>query len=217
MKFGHAYCSMTCAAIVNNTKYPKRPGLVKQCAYCGKNFVSRKKYCSRPCKDKGTQINKETLLKQIRAFFKKEGRIPLKREFRSYRAVRGRFGTWNNAIKEAGFKPNPVMFADKFVSKDGHKCDSLAERIIDDWFYSRKTKHERSFPYPGGQGLKVDFKIGSFWVEFFGLSGEHKRYDQLKRKKIRLAKKLDLNLVKIYPNDLFPKSKLSDKFTFLLR
>ena len=217
MKFGVAYCSRTCAAIVNNVKYPKRPGVVKICAYCGQEFISRKKFCSRMCKDKGQVINREKLIKKINDFVKKSGRIPLKREFPNDHAVRARFGTWNNAIKEAGFNPNPVMFAKKFISKDGHKCDSLTERIIDDWFYSRKTKHERSYPYPGDHGLSVDFKIGDYWVEFFGLSGEHKRYDQLKRKKIRLARKLGLNLVKIYPKDLFPKSKLSEKFEFLLK
>jgi hypothetical protein len=217
LKFGVAYCSRTCAAIVNNKKYPKRSALVRQCVYCGRDFVSRKKYCSRLCKDKDHTISKETLINKIRTFYKKERRIPLKREFGSYRAIRGRFGTWNNAILEAGFNPNPVMFANKFVSKDGHKCDSMAERIIDDWFYSRKTRHERNTPYPGNHGLKVDFKVGDFWVEFFGLSGEHKRYDQLKRKKLRLAKKFGLKLVAIYPRHLFPKSKLSEKFAFLLK
>jgi hypothetical protein len=217
LKSGIAYCSRTCAAIVNNHKFPKKPGIVKKCAYCGANFVSGKKYCSRGCKDKGQVIGREELLMKIRDFVKEEKRIPLKREFRNYHAIRARFGTWNNAIKEVGFTPNPVMFAKKYISKDGHRCDSFAERIIDDWFYARNTKHERDIPYPGGQKLKVDFRVGKYWIEFFGLAGQHKRYDQLKRKKIRLAKKLKLDLVRIYPRDLFPKGKLNEKFSFLLK
>lgn len=176
--------------------------MVKKCAFCGKDFKS---------------IPAEELIFKIRTFVKKCGRIPLKREMLNYHAFRSRFGTWNNAIKTAGFDPNPVMFANKHIASDGHKCDSLAERIIDDWFYARQTEHERSTPYPGDYGLKVDFKVRDYWVEFFGLSGEHKRYDRLKRKKIRLAKKLNLKLVGIYPKDLFPKSRLAEKFTFLLK
>ena len=201
---------------MSNIKHPRNPGLVKKCAFCGKDFKSRKKYCSLACKNKGSVIPAKELISKIETFVKKHGRIPLKREMLNYHAFRSRFGTWNKAVKAAGFVPNSVMFAKKVISKDGHKCDSLAERIIDDWFYSRKTKHERSYPYPGNQGLSVDFRIGDYWVEFFGLSGQHRRYDQLKRKKIRLARKLGLNLVKIYPKDLFPKSKLSEKFMFLL-
>ena len=181
--------------------------------------MGNRKYCSLSCIPvRKSKYTKRTILADILSFVRDYGRIPTKRELnRLYREARKNFGTWNKAIEKAGFNPNPVMFASKFVSKDGHKCDSMAERIIDDWFYSRKTKHERNFPYPGNQGLKVDFRIGSFWIGFFGLSGEHKRYDQLKRKKIRLAKKLGLNLVSIYPKDLFPKSKLSEKFMFLLK
>lgn len=134
-----------------------------------------------------------------------------------YRVSRNIFGTWNKAIEAAGFAPNPVMFAKKFIAKDGHKCDSLAERIIDDWFYARKIAHERNTLYPGDYGLKVDFRIRNYWVEFFGLSGELKTYDQLKRKKLRLAQKLNLKLVSIYPSDIFPKSKLDKKYQFLLK
>ncbi|MFZ5932945.1 MAG: homing endonuclease associated repeat-containing protein [Patescibacteria group bacterium] len=201
---------------MSNISHPRNPGVVKKCAFCGKNFKSRKKYCSRPCKDKGSTIPAEELILKIKTFVKRHGRIPLKREMLNYHAFRLRFGTWNQAVKAAGFIPNPVMFANKFVAKDGHKCDSLAERIIDDWLYARKIKHERNTLYPGDQGLKVDFKVRNYWVEFFGLSGESRKYDRLKRKKLRLAKKLNLKLVGIYLKDLFPKGRLTERFAFLL-
>lgn len=62
----------------------------------------------------------------------------------------------------------------------------------------------RNFPYPGNQGFTVDFKIGNNWIEFFGLSGQSKRYDQLKRRKLRLARKYNIKVVEIYPKDIFP-------------
>ena len=55
-----------------------------------------------------------------------------------YGEAREIFGSWNNAVEAAGFKPNPVLFAEKHTADDGHHCDSLAEKIIDDWLNSQK-------------------------------------------------------------------------------
>lgn len=202
------YCSRSCAAIVNNSKFPKNPGVIKQCYYCGKNFVSREKFCSKTCKDKSMIIPENELINEIKNFVKINGRIPLKSEFAHTKAARDRFGTWNNAIKAAGFDPNPVMFAKKHISKDGHRCDSLAEKIIDDWMYARKIIHERSVRYPGKDKLTVDFLVNGYWVEFFGLHGQHKRYDELRQLKLKVAQKFKLKLLEIYPKDLFPENKL---------
>ena len=133
----------------------------------------------------------------------------------NYHAFRSRFGTWNNAISVAGFDPNPVMFANKHIANDGHNCDSLSEKIVDDWLFARKIEHKRNVHYPGKDGLTVDFLINNHWIEFFGLRGEHKRYDELMEKKLKIAEKYRLKLVEIYPEDLFPKNRLSERFIFL--
>lgn len=198
------YCSCKCSVIVSNKTHPRNPGVVKICAYCGENFKSREKYCSRKCKDLGETVPGSELLDKIKKFVKKNNRIPYKWELGHYGAMRGRFGTWNKAIKAAGFKPNPVMFAKKYIAKDGDKCDSLAEKIIDDYLSKRKIKHIRNFPYPENEGFTVDFKVGDFWIEFFGLSGGLKRYDELKERKLRLAKRYKLKIIEIYPKDIFP-------------
>lgn len=206
----HNYCSHSCAVTVNNKTHPRNPGEIRVCAYCGKNFKSREKYCCLKCNNLGSSVPKSTLLDSIKEFVKLNGRIPYKWELGNYNAARGRFGTWNNAIKAAGFIPNPVMFAKKYIAKDGDKCDSLAEKIIDDYLSKRNIKHIRNFPYPGNMGFTVDFKVGKNWVEFFGLSGQLKKYDELKRKKIALAKEFGLDLIKIYPKDLFISNNLSN-------
>ena len=136
-------------------------------------------------------------------------RIPLKQEYNHYIAARNRFGTWNKAIEAAGFSPNPVLFAHKHLAKDGHKCDSLAEKIIDDWLYTRKIHHQVKVPYPQNKKYKADFVINDKWVEYFGLSGELKSYDKLKKKKLLFAKEHSLNIIAIYPKHLFPKCQLS--------
>ncbi|TSC85403.1 MAG: hypothetical protein G01um101416_871 [Microgenomates group bacterium Gr01-1014_16] len=208
-RFGVVFCSMRCAALVNNKKYPREHGVTKVCAHCSKLFKSREKYCSRECKDRASVIPREVLLGKINDFFSREGRVPFKNEIGYYHAVRSRFGTWNEAIIAAGFEPNPVMFANRHIAKDGHQCDSLAEKIIDDWMFARKIEHRRRVYYPCNHGLSADFMIGDYWIEFFGLFGEHKRYDQLRKLKLRIAKTYKLKLLEIYPHDLFPKNNLA--------
>ncbi len=162
------------------------------------------------------QYSKEDLIKIIKNFVEKEKRIPTKREIPQYRAFLRVFGTWNNGVRSAGFKPNSSIFTRKFIANDGHKCDSLSEKIIDDWLWARKIKHQINVPYPENKKLTVDFLIKNYWIEFFGLSGELKKYDRLKIMKIKLAKKHKLKLVEIYPHHLFPKNKLNKIFKFLI-
>ncbi len=126
---------------------------------------------------------------------------------------RGRhgFGTWNQAIQAAGFIPNEVIFSKKFTANDGHICDSLSEKIIDDWLFARKITHEIHVKYPWDNGMSADFKVGEYWVEFFGLAGQLKRYDSLKKDKIALIKKYKLKKVHLYLSDIFPINKLDKK------
>lgn len=210
------FCSRSCATIVNNSRFPKRIAKIKQCAYCGKEFKSLEKYCSKKCKDRSQVVTKERIINWINKFYRINGRIPFKNEYSHYHAARLRFGTWNKAIKAAGFEPNPVMFAKKHIANDGHKCDSLAEKIIDDWLYSRCIKHEVNYPYPGDGRYTADFKVEDFWIEFFGLNGEHRRYDELKKLKLKLAKKKKLKLMEVYPEHLFPKSILDKVLSALI-
>ena len=52
------FCSRSCAAKVNNQKYPKRgPGELRLCAICGTEFKGgpKRKYCSRSCFDVRSQ------------------------------------------------------------------------------------------------------------------------------------------------------------------
>ena len=211
-KSGHIFCSLSCAAIINNLKRQK----IKICPVCGKEFYGQRIYCSNLCrfnslkyKPRVIKVSKIQIITEIKKFHKTNQRIPLKREFHHYNATRLRFGTWNKAIKAAGFKPNPVLFAKKHIANDGHKCDSVAEKIIDDWLYARKIKHKRGIPYPENSLLTVDFVTKNNWIEFFGLAGNLKKYDRLVKEKQMLAKKYKLPLLEIYPKDLFPVNRLS--------
>ena len=72
------------------------------------------------------KYTRKDLLRRITDFYSQNGRIPLKREFNSFEVFKNEFGSWNNAIIAAGFDPNPILFAKKFIAGDGHRCDSFS-------------------------------------------------------------------------------------------
>lgn len=203
----HNFCSHPCAATFSNAlKWgPKKP----------KRLLSREekiKIWTRVNRNRAKNYwlnhGKDYIISKIQEFVIKNGRIPVKREtWGIYKPARKYFGTWNNAIEAAGFDPNPVLFAKHQVAKDGHTCDSLAEKIIDDYLFEKGIEHERTIPYPGGI-YNADFKIGNRLIEYFGLTGEHKRYDELRMIKQKIAKDLKLELIEIYPKDLYTLNKL---------
>jgi hypothetical protein len=126
-----------------------------------------------------------------------------------YREYKRRFGSWNNAIKRAGFSPNPVLFSKKFIAKDGHNCDSFTEKIIDDWLYERGISHIRNWKY-GNTKMTADFYIQpSTLLEFFGLAGVQKNYDSIIKRKREFCRKFNFKIIEIYPKDIFPKNSLS--------
>ena len=159
------------------------------------------------------KYTKDDLLAEIKQFYIGHGRIPLKRELGNRRIYRQHFGTWNNAIQVAGFEPNPVLFSKKFVAKDGHHCDSFLEKIIDEWLCDRKIIHGRNFKY-GKTKMTADFFIApNIVIEFFGLAGVQRKYDQIIKRKQELCKKLNLKLVEVYPKDLISKNCLSERLS----
>jgi hypothetical protein len=210
---GRIFCSPLCAAIVNNFSRRK----IKICSICGKQFYGERKYCSKLCRSKVVNPRKKSedekqkgILKKIKIFYVSEGRIPTKKEKPGLaRRAQAVFGTWNKAIESAGFEPNPVMFAKKYIAKDGHKCDSFAEKIIDDWLYFNKIEHQRNIPYPNSS-YTADFLVKRKFVEFLGLNGEIEQYDKNTKLKEKLAEKHKLKLIKIFPKDLFPRNRLSE-------
>lgn len=162
---------------------------------------------------------RDGLLEEIKNFYKANGRIPSKREFYSHwQAFYRVFGKWNNAIKEAGFTPNTEKFTHKYVARDGHICDSLSEKIIDNWLSSKKLPHEHGAYYPGQTKFKSDFVVNNkFWIEFPGLLGQLGSYDKLYQQKRKLAFRLGMKIIEIAPSDIFPKNQLDTKLGFLLQ
>lgn len=207
-----------CAASITNHL---RPRIIRICPNpnCRKKFYGDTKYCSSSCVPKTPiKYSNEFLIRKIQRFYKKYKRIPLKREFNSnWQAYYRSFGSWNKAIQETGFTPNLERFTHKYVAKDGHVCDSLSEKIIDNWLSLNNLLHEHGVYYPGQKKFKTDFLVKSkYWIEFPGLLGQLKHYDKLYLKKMKLVKKLGIKIVEVLPTDIFPKNTLAQKLAFLL-
>lgn len=215
----HNYCSHSCSATIHN-KQRLRKVIICSNIDCKNEFYGKNKYCSLKCVPKTLpKYSKEDLLTKIQEFYQTNGRIPIKMEFNSqWQAYRRVFGTWNKAIKEAGYEVNPELFTHRFQAQDGHICDSLAEKIIDDWMYMRKISHQRGVYYPNQKRFKTDFLVDNkYWIEFLGLKGVLKRYDDLYRQKLEVAKANLIKIIELYPTDLFPVNKLNKKLEFMVQ
>lgn len=163
------------------------------------------------------KYTKRQLIGKIKYFRKEFGRIPTKREFYNHwQSFRRVFGSWNNAILAAGFKPNPVLFANKWRAKDSHICNSLSEKIVDDFLSANNIKHQKDVYYPNQSRFTVDFLVkGKYWIEFVGLKGVLKSYDLSFERKLLLARKNGIRIIELYPSNLFPKEKLASCLAFL--
>jgi len=222
------YCSKSCAAIINNRKYPKWPK--RFCLKCRGEFKNREsKYCSSECGRSALYNNRghiatkyihEEVQKAIKELAKNLRRTPSRRELgkMSHAAIRI-FGSWNSAIVVAGLTPNRSHDNRMYKrllgkAKDGHKCDSISEIIIDNWLAKHNISHTRDAKYPT-TNHRADWAIKnhSVFVEYFGLAKDSPRYDREVKLKKRLCKKNTIKLVEIYPKDLYPKILLDSRLS----
>ncbi len=215
----HNYCSSSCAATVNNQKFPKRGCGFSICRICLQKFKGENLYCSRVCSKKARERhNPQDLIRAITVASKALGRIPSKREVSKLSSpCIYAFGSWNNAVVAAGLKPNRShdhrMYKRAMtVAADGHLCDSVSEAIIDNWLSHKGIKHERDAAYPVGK-YKADWVLanGQF-VEYFGLANDSARYDRDAALKQKICRQHGIALVALYPGDLYPTLKLDEKF-----
>lgn len=140
--------------------------------------------------------------------------LKLLRRKPSTRRVRSVFGSWLNALIQAGVLEDGTRRTSRgiqSIAKDGHVCLSLGEKTIDDFLYARGIQHEKEPPYPEGN-YRGDFRVGNLFIEYFGLAGDPE-YDAKTREKIRLCKKHGISLIAIYPQDLVNQKKLENKLS----
>lgn len=84
------------------------------------------------------KLSNEEMIKMIRDFYEKEGRVPGKREIEKFTQIINRFGSWTNAVKAAGLEPTI-----KFWTKE-----SILERL-EEWYEEKRR-------YPKYSDLKKE-------------------------------------------------------------
>lgn len=223
------FCSLSCAAAYGNRLRKKAKVPNRKCSHCDKAFYRKdslvkteKVYCSKKCFYKGTHplYSKATLTMIIKGFYKENDRIPLHEEFNSNpkypnpETYKVAFGSWNKAIEAAGFDSNSSSLGRICIARDGHKCRSFAEKIIDDWLFQRSIEHKKEAYYPNCN-LRTDWRIGDVFVEYIGISLDHRNrlsdcYQRTLVNKRNICLRLGLRLIELYPQDL---SNLENKFT----
>ena len=221
-KVNKSYCSRKCAALVNNKNKPLpiRKNW-HQCGneICGKQIPRYLKHCSRACYSMArTAFTREELIIRLKNRAWTLHRTPAKREMRSVAEMCIRaFGSWNKSLIAAGLTPHRSHSQRMYkrmntVALDGHKCDSISEALVDNWLTKNNVPHDRNVPYPG-TNHKADWRIqGNIFVEYFGLANDSPRYDRSLKEKKRLCVKNGIQLIEVYPNDLYPVLHLENKF-----
>ena len=93
------------------------------------------------------------------------------------------------------------------MAKDGHACNSLDEKTIDDLLSANGIAHKKEPYYPSHRLLnpnrkkRADWKVGDIYIEYFGLAGTP-AYDQRTFEKLQLAAENGLELIPLFPSDV---------------
>jgi len=209
-------------------------GIEKICSCCGKTFrysINKfaryeRKFCSRNCYNifcfGSLPYTKDQIINEILKMHSETNLTPQKRSCngRLYHAAIRFFGTWNKFIKSCGLNPNRGRYRTKHLKcRDGHKSDSLSEKIIDDWLYANNILHERSKKYPNTK-LTCDFYLvdSDLWVEYFGLY-DVKEYQDTMKIKQNIAKQNHFRFLALTPQHLYDNQKTNydDKLRKIFR
>lgn len=131
------------------------------------------------------------------------------------------YGNWLSAVKATGYLGEHPLIKGKFgyrtLAKDGHVCNSLAEKIIDDWLFDKSIPHEKEPSYPEEirsflhKNIRADWKIGKYYIEYFGLQS-NEDYAKKTDSKILACNLFEVKLIKLYPGDEYRLDSIFNSF-----
>lgn len=139
---------------------------------------------------------------------------------KSYKEI---FGDWISVLQECQLIDDGIIrhsYGSTCKAIDGHVCKSMAEKIIDDFFYENNIPHEKEPHYPPDEEfnpyelLRADWLIdNTLYIEYFGLFNKEEYQDRMDRK-YKLIKKLNLEFFALFPGDEY---QLNKKFSEILK
>ena len=138
---------------------------------------------------------------------------PYEKSFSTPYGYKDVFGSWFKALAAAGVDIQKKARGYTCLAEDGHVCFSLGEKKIDDWLYRHRIPHEKEPKYPGDSNLRGDWKVGNYFIEYWGLKGK-KDYDDKIFLKKEIARENKIKLIEINPKDL---NNLDEKLHILLK
>lgn len=125
-----------------------------------------------------------------------------------------KFGSWLQALILAGVLEDDIQKTARgirSIANDGHLCNSLAERTIDDWLYAHQIQHEKEPEYPyhmylNTTKMRADWRVKDIMIEYAGLMNEPSYAAKIKTKQ-ELANKFHLQIIIIEPQDMLDLDK----------
>lgn len=119
------------------------------------------------------------------------------------------FGSWLQSLILAGILEDGTYQTSRGVrciAIDGHVCNSLAEKTVDDWLYSHGISHEKEPLYPyhprlNPYKLRADWKVQNVLIEYAGLMDEPDYAAKMIAKQ-EIAEEFGLSLIILQPQDI---------------
>lgn len=172
----------------------------------------------------GRNKSKEDLIKDLKTMAEELDRTPSQNDIRFFKCMAcsakfaKEFGSWNEAIKAAGLKPNSKVY----YSTKGEKCYSYYELLFTNMFEDNNIKYTKEDYYkdymPIEERYRFDYKIEmnnqTYFVEIFGITCREDYQDRIKTK-IELCRRYNIDLIEVYPKD-FTSYKLEDIYDMLI-
>jgi hypothetical protein len=119
------------------------------------------------------------------------------------------FGSWLNALILSEVLTGGTRRTSRgiqCIALDGHKCLSLVEKTIDDWFTEHNISHEKEPAYPyhphlNPSKMRADWKVQNILIEYAGLMDEPDYASKINAK-VELSRESNLTLIILYPGDI---------------
>lgn len=143
------------------------------------------------------------------------GRVPLKNDVDKCKWLPSAdyyylyFGGHKEALNRIGLK-----IPKTYESKSGVKCNSQYELKIANALEKHNVSYEKEVQYKTvipdfPKAYRFDFAIEKddvkYYIEFFGITGVHS-YEEKTREKIELCRNNSINLISLFPEDIYSKS-----------